>query len=184
MVQVNKRKRNPQKTSEQVLDEWLRSEEREYKSDRGCVLLIVVALDNALESVLRAWFESCSRDDVQSHVALFEDGQPPLLQSTASKVKVAYAVGLLPPNIRNVILALNTIRSKRAAHSLEPFALTVVDADLIDAELNVPLPMRNSKTPRGRVFGVAAFLFGLLVAQANEIRNKRFVCPYHDVASS
>ena len=87
------------------------------ESDRGCVIVALAMVDEALATLLGACFE-CEQPDLNKLRHEMFEGMGPL-NSLSAKYKCSYAFGYISKTIYNDIRVLNKLRN-RFAHFNEP----------------------------------------------------------------
>lgn len=112
-----------------------------YDSDRGSFLIAASVIDNELREILSAFFQSRSSIGKKDLESIFEGVTAPL-QSTSAKIKIAFANGLISSSLKDCMQAIQRIRSKRAAHTKEPFEIKKEDCN--DIASNLPKLQRDS----------------------------------------
>jgi hypothetical protein len=95
-----------------------------WETDRGCVLVAAQVIDEELEEMLRAFCTSRSAVTDKELNFWFDDGGTPPLQSTALKIQLSFALGLIERPLLESLLKLQRLRSRQAAHARKPFELT------------------------------------------------------------
>ena len=93
------------------------------ESDRGSVLVAATIIDEALRRLLTDYFKSKSQGTEKDIKFFFTDGPIPPLQSTALKIRLAFALGLIDSGSKNVLTKIQALRSRVAAHSRTPMVL-------------------------------------------------------------
>lgn len=122
------------------------------ESDRGCVLISSTVIDQALKRLLSEFFLSRSKN-CGKDVSFFmnEKSATAPLNSTALKIRLAFMLGLLDETHKEVLTAIQRLRSRVAAHGRQ--VMTLDDADIDQIITGLPNP---SDPPRHRFIAVVS----------------------------
>jgi DNA-binding MltR family transcriptional regulator len=112
MVQSASRQLLDRLPSEQEMAEAVSALKR--SSDTTVVLMSAAYIDHALELLLRSAFSRLSKSD---DAFLFDSARNAVLGSLSSKIRIAYAMGLLITDVYHDLLLMNNVRNL-FAHSL------------------------------------------------------------------
>ena len=93
-----------------------------HESDRGCILVALDFLSNALERLLSAFFKSQSKIHKQDIKYLFESPNGPL-STVSNRANLAYASGLIDADVWQVISKIRSLRNM-VGHSSEIVSLS------------------------------------------------------------
>lgn len=126
------------------------------ESDRGCVLVAATIVDEELERLLRTFFALRSQA-TQSESDFFFKGVLPPLQSTALKIRMATALGLIERRVAKSLVALQRLRSQVAAHSRSRMRLTKDDIVAICDDPNLTAAV-ESDMRHALVFAVTSLI--------------------------
>ncbi|SPR97363.1 MltR family transcriptional regulator [Cupriavidus taiwanensis] len=133
------------------------------ESDRGCALVGAAYLDEEITKLLRSrMVENKSNSD-----ALLNQGRP--IGTFSAKIRVAYAMGLIPEDVFRDISAIREIRNK-FAHLHGP--LSFDDQSIRDQcrSLRTAIPSKKDSSPRARFIHVVTTVFTAMSIESRKAR--------------
>lgn len=145
-----------------------------WESDRGCVLVAASVIDESLKAMLCQFFKSRSaatKDDIDF---FFDSRAMPPLQSTALKIRFAFACGLLDRDLSSALLALQSLRSKIAAHSRKELILTKKMTEEITKWIPESLPNYLANSNDAKVLRQMFQRLGAMSSQAFHLSDAKF----------
>ena len=139
--------------------------ELEKESDRGCVLVSAAFIESELTSLLLSFLVPQSAPANQD---IFGLNGP--LGTFSSKIKMAYACGLLEPSVRHDIDKIRSLRNE-FAHLFEPmdFSTPEIKSRVLDLQLN---RLSEETNTRSRFIQDVVMIAASLVLSVEMTRNQ------------
>ncbi|MCY1271608.1 hypothetical protein D9M68_223100 [compost metagenome] len=133
------------------------------ESDRGCALVAAAYLDEEITRLLRCRMV----DNKGNSDALLNQGRP--IGTFSAKIRVAYAMGLIPEGVFRDISAIREIRNK-FAHLHGP--LSFDDQSIGDQcrSLRTAIPSKKDSSPRARFIHVVTTVFTAMSIESRKAR--------------
>ncbi|HDR9135963.1 TPA: hypothetical protein QDB11_000570 [Burkholderia vietnamiensis] len=164
-------KQFPKEAQESLADYMEFRRRLRAESDRGCALVGAAYLDDEITKLLRARMVNNKRNTD----ALLEQGRA--VSAFSAKIRVAYAMGLIPDDVLHDINIIRDIRNKFAhLHG----ALSFDDESIGDQcrALRIALKSKRESSPRSRFIHVVTTVY---TALSIESRKPRAQVPSADV---